>query len=250
MRKKYLFVTAAVLLTTTAILSCRKQKSGFTNVPVAVLPTSSIMVNGVSELTVSNGDTAMLTVEIKLDSGKQEQIDLSLSGVPDGVYAVMSSSSGFPDFKTTISFAADKNLAAGTHTITLLAKSASGLSKAYPFKLNIAPPSECAKNKEGLYLVTQICAPDTFTTNIFITPSPSVKNRISITNFADRNLNVNANLNCATNTLSIPKQVAFGGFTSYTVTGSGTFTDSSFTITYKAESNFDTLECTDTYMIN
>ena len=113
--------------------------------------------------------------------------------------------------------------------------------------MNIVHPNECAMDRAGSYMGMQICDTDTFAANVILIPS-STKNKLAFNNFANRGLTVTATVNCATNTVDVPKQVVNSGFLTYTIWGTGTFTDSSIIVKYRGESMFDTLDCTDTYL--
>lgn len=97
------------------------------------------IIPDVADLT--NQDATSQNIDIQYITGTQENITLSLSGLPAGVTDSIVSAKGIPPYSATIYFKAN-SAALGKYPMTLTGVSESGITKTTTFNLNIVSRKE------------------------------------------------------------------------------------------------------------
>ncbi|MBS1688740.1 MAG: hypothetical protein JSS96_08445 [Bacteroidetes bacterium] len=165
----------------------------------------------------SAGSVAYLQLSVGYVGPIQENVSLSLSGLPAGVTADTNSHSGIPSYSTVFYLMNDGTAKPGTYTVTLNCKGDKTGNKSYTFKIKVLPPPQCTSTVAGTWAIGTDCLGNTFSDNIEV--DPSTYNRIIFSNFADLSLSVYADLDCNTGTFTIPRQ----GFAGHVYYGNGYF---------------------------
>jgi hypothetical protein len=107
--------------------SCKKEDSA---------PANTFVINGVHDIDFGVPASRYLDLEIVQSSGMQEQVVLSVTGLPAGITVNVVPASGTPKFFASIDFRMTGNPSAGTYPIKIVGASAS-FSKAYEINLTI-----------------------------------------------------------------------------------------------------------------
>ena len=94
-------------------------------------------VNNVGAISVQQGGSANKSLEVKLLTGTAENVSLALTGVPTGVTAGFSATSGTPTFNSTLTFNATAAANPGTYPIALKTTSSTGI-QTYNFNLTVS----------------------------------------------------------------------------------------------------------------
>lgn len=194
-----------------AIFSCNKKNKAQTQ-PYAI--------NGVDDIQVRQGEDDSWNLEVRSIGPVYETVTLDISGMPLGVTATMSTKEAIPTFFSTVVFT-NTNALPGSYPCVLTASSPEAGKSTYNFMLKISAPIICGLLQS--YTGTSNCDPaDTFLTNItaIAPPIEDSINTVQINNFGNEGLNVNANIDCSTSTITIPSQT----FGNIEISGTGTFT--------------------------
>ncbi len=217
------------------ILLAGCQKSNNNNTP-ATQNIPPYVLSGLQSVTLTNyqGSTGYKAIPIAIegDGYTRELVTLTVSGLPTGI-TIDSTwvSSGYPTFNTTLILydTSVTGAASGIHTVTITATGAISGVKTYTFQLTVADPPPCSQMVVGKFFNCYSCTVGTYTDSIYA--DPVARNKIWFTNFNNSSHQVYALLNCNTQVITVPVQVAGGN----TYSGSGTFYNnqinlSSFTI--------------------
>ncbi len=124
MLRKILF---AILLAPVFMASCKKEDRG---------PDNTFIINGVHDISFEGTGSTSLNLDIVQGTGAQESVTIAVSGLPSGVTAQVSPSSGTPAFSTYVSFQLSGNTAGGTYSVKITGTSAS-YSKSYDMKITV-----------------------------------------------------------------------------------------------------------------
>ena len=105
-------------------------------------PVASFIINGVHDVTLNNApaaaNTAVLALGVTQTATTQEVVNLSVTGLPAGVNASFSATSGTPSFVSTLTFSWDYHTTpAGTYPVNIIGTSVSGTK---PYSLNLVVP--------------------------------------------------------------------------------------------------------------
>jgi hypothetical protein len=214
-----------VLLCGTLLPACKSDDSN------NVTPTSQVRVDGLADVNVARGRTTTQAISIST-TGTQEATTLSLRGLPAGVTAALSTTSGTPTFTCTITFTAEASAIIGTaSTVTLTATTPDGLKKEYTFKVTVVAPTECTNELTGVHNATNSCGGPSY--SVIITPHPNnVNTRVDLDNLSNNGMDCYADLDCGARTLIIPSQASVNGWF-ISGTGSWTTTQMQVSVTYK-----------------
>lgn len=231
MRKLTTLLLAACALLT---YSCNKPGNKAQTQPYAI--------NGVDDIQIKQGEDDSWNLEVRSIGPVYETVTLSITGLPQGVTATMTQSSGQPTFFSTVVFK-NTNALPGSYPCVLTASSPEAGASTYNFMLKISNPILCGLIRN--YTGYTSCDTTKFLSNIIATAPPIEDsiNIVQINNFANHGLNVKANIDCATSTVDIPLQ----WFNSNTVSvvGSGTFTGgASMSVNYTITVNGSPTSCT------
>jgi hypothetical protein len=221
--KKIGFLLAA-LSALISIASCNKKDSG----PGNLGGIGKYAVNGVHDLTLYAGKSAEMPLAITYISGVQGAVTVAIDGLPAGVAATPTVSTGVPSFNTNIQFTVSTLIAAGTHPIKIITSSSAMESKTV--EMNLIIKKDCLDELTGVYDCTEN-DPPSFVSNIYPSGTPG---QITITNFGNGVSNINANVDCSSGKIVIPSQLHQGSGT--TVLGSGSFAGKIVTIDYSINS--------------
>ena len=128
--KKHLLSLLVIILI--AVAACTKSTTNANALTYSV--------NGLTDVTVTqyNDTTFIVAVALAYESGKQEAVTLTPTGLPAGVTVTPASFSGTPGFATTFTFHADVTTS-GSFPITINAASASSGTKTFSFNLIVSP---------------------------------------------------------------------------------------------------------------
>lgn len=210
---------AVLLLLVLGAFSCTKSKTtvnNYTSLPGGNTPAFS--VNGLSDITLTNlfSHSYTLYINVTYQDSAQENVTLSLSGLPQGI--TMDTSwihSGIPSFNTSITFYDTTAAGAtpGTYPITLTATTASGNKKFYTVNLNVLPmPTQFLGSYDSCFLY---CGPtQMYSDSVYL--DASIPNKIWFANFANSGHHVYGIISTG-GQLTIPAQT----FGANTYSGSG-----------------------------
>ena len=226
----------AVALFAFVFIKCKKSSDS---------PKLTYIVNGFTDVNVRQyADTTFyLPVIVEFQSGTQEPVTLTPSGMPTGITASPTTISGTPTYNTVIQFNV-KNVAPGSYPVTITSSSASTSKKSYTFNVIVNASPDCASILVGSYKAKNACAPtiDTngFNANIITTGNA---NQLYIPLDA---LDVYVDVNCSAGTLTIvPRSTSYYSISN----GTGTITSNTIVLNYTIVENFThtTSTCTTTY---
>jgi hypothetical protein len=210
--------TLLLLLITASITCCRKKDETVNNYTTVGSSQPSFAINGINDITFVNDityeNTLSLTVQY-LDSA-QENVTLSLSGLPSGINIDTTwINSGIPTFSTTLTvFDTSANgTTPGIYPLTLTATTVSGKVKTYPFNLKIQGMPTVFLGRYNN--CTSGCSGGTYTDSIYA--DASVPNKVWFNNFANTGNKIYALIGVS-ESITIPSQTIGG--TTYFTTGS------------------------------
>lgn len=177
-------------------------------------------IDGINDLTLMKSSfpaqTAMF-LNVSYMNSRQERLTLSFENVPQGLHYEISNPTGYPSFSSQVIFT-DSNTAIGTYTVKLVAKGDSSGRNVYPFTITVLPVPDCTADWTGNFLSTNGCiSGGSFTESV--TASSAISNRIFVNNFENSGQTLFVDLDCSSQSLSIPTQT-IGGFS---ITGNGEF---------------------------
>jgi len=206
-----------ILLVAVTLFGCRTRSS------VAPL---TYNVTGIGDVTVTSTAPGVLTVKFtKLTAvATNESLNLSVTGLPSGITAVINSTPAVPPFTATITFT-DNGAVAGTYGVNLIVTSNISGEKSYPFVLTVSGNTNINCDIAGTYAnSTAACTANgsyNYAETIMNDSVASIGNKVIFMNFANFGYSVYGFVDCSTNTISIPSQ-SLPNF--LTVSGSGSFT--------------------------
>jgi len=206
MKEISLFVLLVV-----CFICCKKKDNTVNNYYTVGSPQPAYVVNGVNDLSfISNVDyVSTLTLSVQYMDSAQENVALSLSGLPVGV-TIDSTwiNSGIPTFSTTLSVFDTNGTAPGTYPVTLTATTSSGKKKNYPFNVRILPMPTGFLGKYNT-CITSCGGTNPYMDSVYA--DPSIPNKVWFSNFANSGNKVYALIGAAER-LTIPSQTV-GGMT-------------------------------------
>lgn len=199
------------LATFTFILpSCNKDKDGVAGpnpTPTPSEPASEFIVNGIADLSLSNG-VGGLGLSIEHVSGTQKTVNLAVHGLPEGMSYDFSSWSGTPTFGTALTFSTYGNHIGSSFPVTLHATNGS-VEKEYSFTLYSEPADDCVSD-----MVSRISYGWIFNGsngNVTGTVDPDRPNRVRIVVHFMNDLPMYFDVNCFTREIDIPEQTTPSG---------------------------------------
>lgn len=223
---KYLSITT-LLVIAVGFSACKKEQPSTNNEPK-----TNFTINGVSNLTIPANFSDSLFLNILHVGGDQENVKLTLTGLPDKVTHKFSADAGTPTFSSRLIITGDY-ATIGTYPLKLTATSTSGVVKNVDFDLIVAKAIDCAGDMAGSYPFAVQCAGGSPNTgNAVVIKEPGTTNEIQIQGVMD--FPVKAILDCAAKTITIPSYTDYGTSYYITINGSGTFLDNymKFNISY------------------
>lgn len=177
-------------------------------------------VDGIQDFWLSEDNPQnAININVVYMNKEQENVTVSVEGLPQGLYAQVFNGSGIPTFNTQISFY-DSSAAPGTYKVQLVTTGSVTGRKAFTINVTIKPIVDCKNSLTGVYTGQSFCAASgMFMANV--TPSPTVARRILIDNFENSGFQVYVNLVCTQNAINMPAQTING----VVYSGSGYFYD-------------------------
>lgn len=228
-KKNRYFTLLSLVCAGTIIASCNKPAP----------PPISFSITGFKDVALAENGSEIVPVKVILEGGTNEQVTLSVEGLPTGVSAYFTVETNKPDFTSNL-YLKDDSSKGGNYTVTLKGTSGEGVVKEYPFLLTTLDKT-CAKKTSGFYngTTTRRTGNGDVFTNYNFWLDPVNADRLL---FKVNNDTVHMILNCNKNQLTIPRQ----DVGSYKIQGYG-FIDQNYTIIdfYYLEShnNGDTISC-------
>ena len=144
------------------------------------------------------------------DSGSAQRVDISIVGLPPGVWA--SGSRVTPPGQATLGIRVGPAAGlpglpiapTGTTSASVVARMNNGTEKTLPLRVTVLPNSNCGELRSGTYTSTGCYSFG----NVYVTAdTANITNpRIYLSNFPTSSRSGYADLNCATNTLVFPQQ--------------------------------------------
>jgi hypothetical protein len=208
--KKLSFIIAATVV---LFSGCTKNYYGdeFTN--------PSYRVDGVTDFSISEDNPQFnLNLSLVYMNSEQENVNVTVEGLPGGIYPTYYNNSGIPSFEAYIQFY-DSSAVPGTYEAKLVTKGSITGKKTYPFIITVKAPVDCKNDLTGSYAAQNFCSSGSSSFAETISASPTVPKRILIDNFENSGFQIYANLNCNTGQLIVPSQFVNGA----TYAGSGYF---------------------------
>lgn len=183
----------------------------------------SYRVDGITDFTVSENQPAYnMNLQVAYMNGEQENVKVSLEGLPTGLYANIVRPSGVPTFSSYITFY-DSSAAPGTYNVKLVTTGSVSGRKTFPITVTVNPVVDCRNELAGSYGANSFCTsgPNPFV--VEISSSTSVSKRIVFDNFENSGVQIYGTVNCSAQSIQVPSQT-IGGIT---YSGSGSFYKSS-----------------------
>lgn len=140
MRKTYFIC----LLFTVLTLACKKDKAG---------KDFTYNVNGVHNISIAAGKQDTVQLQVVTSGGTPENLSVSVAGMPSGVSASYSATSGTPNFSTTISFSVGSAVSPGNYPLQIVFKGEKTGDKTLDMNLNVTQAIP-AYTIQGLHDVT------------------------------------------------------------------------------------------------
>ena len=227
-----------ILLATGAFLSCTKKYNTTNNYYVTPAPAQpAFLVEGISNISLINdiSTSAVLNITVQYEDSAQENVTLSVSGLPAGVVIDTGwVSRGIPTFSTVLTVYDTTALGAvpGKYTLNLAATTASGKKKSYPFALTISTVPTAFFGKYAACSST--CTGTAYSDSVYA--DPTTANRVWFKNFGNTGNMVFGSFTSG-GTLIIPMQTSGGITYSGTSTGTLDFTGHHLNINYYAGSS-------------
>lgn len=200
MRYLYLLALCACI----SLVACKKSK---------------FIINGISDVKVMRDSSVVLPLAIEQDKGDQEQVTLTLSGLPANVEYDFSSAAGTPDFATVLTIKAKYNAAPGAYTIKIKGTNAAGYEKEYEMKVTVDNNDACRAGLYGTWVYTgtnaQWCGSQHPT--IEISRDYPDNNRVQIKHLSSKDWVDTGRVSCSNNTIYLPYNFT-GSFTEGNIT--------------------------------
>lgn len=213
---------------------------------------TSYIVSGLTDITIGlYNDNAQLIVGVQHISGQQQKVTFSVTDLPKGIFAMLSTESGIPPFTTTISFHSSY-AKAGTYPIKVKAVSESGKENTYTIDLKVTGSTvDCGTiiSQATINLrTTEQGSTNVISTKAFFYGSDRLQYMyletlngqpvLSFDYMGNAQNEIEFTADCDAGTVTIPAKVitvsSSMGLRSYTVSGSGTidFDNKKLTINY------------------
>ncbi len=166
-------------------------------------PPIRFSITGSTDVVLPENGSQTIPLKVIHESGSNEQVTLSVEGLPTGVSVSFTTETSKPEFATTL-YLKDDSSKGGIHPVTLRGRSSTGVIMDYPFSLTTLDKT-CAKKASGLYngsTTRRNGSGDVFTNYLFSEDTADI-NRLL---FTVNNRTVYMVLNCNKNLLTIPLQ--------------------------------------------
>lgn len=191
------------------LLSCKKdqpQKMDFS-------------ISGLKDTTF-NYQKLTENINVKFTSGAKNNVNLTVSGLPKGLNAQLSSKSGTPDFNSNIELTHNDYIVAGIYPIKIIANADDGTEKSTEFKLTVN--GGCGDFASGNYTteITYTGSGELFSkTQYRLAVKSDNPNRVFFYEGNNKDADFYADVDCGALSVSIPTQSKSGS--SLQFSGSG-----------------------------
>ncbi len=211
-----------VVLSTLLLWGCSKpEKDPPPTTPTT--PTYNFEINGLLNLTLNGVLSSSFTAEVKQTGTVQENITLSAEDLPAGVTVTFSPVSGITTFSSLVVFNCLSTAKSGVYPVKITGTTAAGVKRTYTINLTIAIPCG-AKFNSWFNLVETIDGVEQAPEDVIISSAAM--------GIYDGKYYHSMIYNCDTKTITMAEQsYVYGASPSRgTISGSGTFTETSITI--------------------
>lgn len=225
MRKIVLFLLAAILV---AAACSRKVKQ-----PLRYTVTNDVTDSVMGDIFIPDTGIYTMKVRVKFLSGYQgDEVKLVLSGLPANITVTPDTFTSTPTFDYDFTFRSVGARAGEVYPVTITAYTETVIPQSFTFNVHVIP-ADCASLFWGDLSSSNRCASRSFSYTAYGL-STGTLNTLVINNFGGygTHCNVNAQLDCNYNTITIPRGNYGNGVV---LSGSGTFNADSMVITYYAE---------------
>jgi len=174
--------------------------------------------------TITPGASTTSTLNVALLSGTPRSISLTVSGVPDGVSASLSPTSGKPEFKSTLSISITQSVAPGEYVLTITGTDGTTshqvtftltIGESPDFRIKANPPSQTGMGGGTVAFQVRVVGLNGFSSKVALSLSGLPPGATGVFTTPTGTPNFTSTL-----TVTLPADAAAGSFT-LTVTGSG-----------------------------
>jgi hypothetical protein len=136
----------AIIIASATLFGCSK------NEPKTDPNAMKYAIDGIVDTKIAHKGTVVLPLAVTRLSGAQENLTLSVSGLPGGAKATFEPASGIPNFATTLTITTNYT-DGGTYDLKVTGKTASDSVKSYTMKLTVEPEPAlgCVEKLTGSY---------------------------------------------------------------------------------------------------
>lgn len=209
-KKNMKYLTLITLGVSLLFFTAGCSKKDINNPDSQTTPKAEFVINGISDITLSEG-VGIMALEVTHVSGEQQIVNLSLIGLPEGITADFSATSGTPTFNTNVTLSSD-GIVDGSFPVKLLASN-NATSKEYTFAIHTSRDLNCIDFITGTYSYRYIACFDYRNHDISIVEKPGgepgqIEIAYLISNTTNRpDIIFYAEVNCTQQTITIPEQI-------------------------------------------
>ncbi len=218
MKKLFLFGFTGIML----MAACSKKDNKHTT-PAAE---TSFIANGVTDVTIERTGTAALGVLVELKGTVQENVKVSVTGLPAGITCDINPASGTPTFTSMLTFKAS-NMAIGSYPTKIVLTGNSGATKSYDCNIKVVQFANLLDRMAGFYTISSSCS--NTSTGALVMKHQLYPNRMVLQSFMYGN-DVEITVDSVNHTLTIPSQTINSGTVG--LSGTGQYTDNSITLSF------------------
>ncbi len=222
-------ISLALLVASSFIYGCTKTTTEYYTTTAPQTDDSVYVISGLTDISLTRNSKDSLMFSITKPLNKQDRVTMAVSGLPNGVAAVITPNGGYPPFDAKIVFEA-KEIAVGDYPLTITASTDAGVLKTFNIVLHVSLKSDCSGEIAGSFVATNLCTTSgSQTSSVFISQT-GTKNKVQISNLWPLFNTFTATVDCSNSNIVIPSQVL--QFSTDTISGSGTYNADSVSITY------------------
>jgi hypothetical protein len=229
MRKAYLLFTLLCI----GLASCKPSRNN---------KATTYTVSNVHDIELTQGEEYDYELLLSFVGPVQENVDLDITGLPDGISYDFSKTGGIPSFTSVVTLR-NNSAEPGVYDCKLTTTGSKTGEKSYDFSVTVKSEPLCGTLGTYTYNLGGLCDPTLFggilnTNETVSAASVPVENEINPVRFSNfggySGLVVQGKINCSNNKIEIPVQPVGGGIE---IGGTGSFTASGMTIAYTIYNN-------------
>jgi hypothetical protein len=169
----------------------------------------SYRVDGIRDFSISEDNPQYsMVLELVYMNKEQENVSVSVEGLPQGMYAEVLGGSGIPSFTANVNFY-DSSAVPGTYQAKVVTTGSVTGKKSFIVNITVQPIVDCRNDLAGVYSGQSFCAASgMYTASVSV--SPTVSKRILIDNFENSGFQVYASVICGQNSINLPSQMVNG----------------------------------------